>query len=136
VPLRAPWEDINATSVEYDITLTLPGRTSDVRRAYWAADIVLYPSRAESFGRIAVEAMMNGLPVVASDLPTFRRLVGDTGAGPLFPVDDVAGAAAAIVQLADDADLRREMGARGRSEAHRFRPGNFVPLLEAAYRAG
>jgi glycosyltransferase involved in cell wall biosynthesis len=134
VPLRSPWEDINAASVEYDITL--PGRTSDVRRAYRAADIVLCPSRAESFGRIAVEAMMNGLPVVASDLPTFRRLVGDTGAGLLFPVDDVAGAAAAVVQLADDADLRREMGARGRSEAHRFTPENVVPLLEAAYRAG
>jgi phosphatidyl-myo-inositol alpha-mannosyltransferase len=132
VPLRAPWEDIDATSTRYDIAL--PGRTTDVRRAYAAADIVLCPSRSESFGRIAAEAMMNGLPVVASDLPAYRELVGEPGAGLLFPVGDVEAAAAAIQRLADDPELRRELGKRGRAHVQRFTPEHIVPLLEAAYR--
>jgi len=51
------------------------GRTLDVSQAYGRADIVLCPSREESFGRIAAEAMMNSIPVVASDIPAYRELV-------------------------------------------------------------
>jgi phosphatidyl-myo-inositol alpha-mannosyltransferase len=132
VELQESWEQIDTASVEYP--MSLPGRTTDIARAYGAADIVLCPSRAESFGRIAAEAMMNGLPVVASDLPTYRVLVGDTGAGLLFPVDDVAAAAEALTRLADDPELRREMGERGRAHAQRYHPASLVPQLEAAYR--
>jgi phosphatidyl-myo-inositol alpha-mannosyltransferase len=132
VPLRRPWEGLDEASLEFDITL--PGRTVDVRRAYGGADIVLCPSRTESFGRIAAEAMLNGLPVVASDIPAYRELVGATGAGLLFPVDDVEAAAAAIRRLADDPELRRDLGERGRAHVERYRPERLVAQLEAAYR--
>jgi phosphatidyl-myo-inositol alpha-mannosyltransferase len=133
VPLRGPWEELDEASRELDVTL--PGRTTDVGRVYAASDIVLCPSRSESFGRIAAEAMMNGLPVVASDIPAYRELVGETGAGLLFPVGDVAAAAAAIRRLADDPRLRREMGERGRAHVQRYRPESLVAQLEAAYRS-
>jgi glycosyltransferase involved in cell wall biosynthesis len=133
VPLRGPWEELDEASRELDVTL--PGRTTDVGRAYAASDIVLCPSRSESFGRVAAEAMMNGLPVVASDIPAYRELVGETGAGLLFPVGDVAAAAAAIRRLADDPRLRREMGERGRAHVQRYRPESLVAQLEAAYRS-
>lgn len=132
VELRQPWEDLDAASIDLDITR--PGRRLDVRRAYGACDIVLCPSRSESFGRIAAEAMMNALPVVASDLPTYRELVGEAGAGMLFAVDDVAAAAEAIRRLADDPLLRREMGERGRAHVARYTPQQLVPKLASAYR--
>lgn len=132
VELRQPWEDLDAASLELDVTL--PGRTLDVRRAFASCDIVVCPSRSESFGRIAAEAMMNGIPVVASDIPAYRELVGGADAGLLFPVDDVAAAAQAIRRLADDAELRREMGERGRAYVQRYTPQQLVPKLASAYR--
>src|SRR5205807_6098161 len=50
---------------------------SDVRKAYGQCAIVFCPSYQESFCRVAAEAMLNGLPVVASDIPALRDLLGD-----------------------------------------------------------
>ena len=47
---------------------------SDVGEGYGAVDIVFVPSLIESFCRVVVEANLNGLPVVASDLPPIRQL--------------------------------------------------------------
>ena len=134
VPLRHPWEELNELSTERDITL--PGRVRDVARAYASCDIVLCPSRTESFGRVVAEAMMNGIPVVASDIPAHRELIGGSGGGRLFPDGDAAAAAAAIQQLADDPRSRRELGERGRRYVQRFAPERVVPRLEACYRGG
>ena len=78
---------------------------------------------------------MNGLPVVASDIPAYRVLVGETGAGILFPLDDASAAAAAICRLADDPDLRHTMGQRGREHVQRYTPQRIVPQLETHYRS-
>ena len=79
--------------------------------------------------------MINGLPVVASDIPAYRDLVGETGAGILFPLEDAAAAAAAIRRLADDPHLRHAMGQRGRKHVQRYTPQRIVPQLEGHYRS-
>jgi phosphatidyl-myo-inositol alpha-mannosyltransferase len=131
--LRPPWEALHAISQERDVVFR--GRVTDVSTAFGRSDIVLCPSRQESFGRIAAEAMMNGLPVVASDIPAYRELVGDPGGGLLFPVGDAAAAAALVSRLAGDPELRREVGERGRAHVQRFAPRQIVPQLEACYRS-
>jgi glycosyltransferase involved in cell wall biosynthesis len=78
-----------------------PGRVRDVRQAYAAVDIVFVPSRFESFSRVAAEALLNGIPVIASDLPPLRALLGTDG-GMLFQVGDAQAAASAIRELAAD----------------------------------
>lgn len=133
VELRPSWEDLYAAG-DLGLDIMLPGRTLDVGRAYGDCDIVVCPSRSESFGRIAAEAMMNAIPIVASDIPAYRDLVGVAGAGVLFPVDDVVAAAEAIRRLADDPQLRREMGERGRAHVRRYTPPQLVPRLAEAYR--
>jgi phosphatidyl-myo-inositol alpha-mannosyltransferase len=129
---RPPWEALHALTSTHDVLFR--GRVLDVRQAYREADIVLCPSREESFGRIAAEAMMNGIPVVASDIPAFRELIGETGAGLLFPVGDPVAAADAIRRLADDEALRQRLGERGREHVQRYLPAGVVRRLEAAYR--
>jgi glycosyltransferase involved in cell wall biosynthesis len=98
------------------------GRLADVRQAFARCDIVFSPSLRESFGRIPVEAMANGLPVVAADIPSFREFIGDNERGLLFPPGDPEAAAKAIRALLDDPGLRTSIGERGRRYADQFEP--------------
>jgi glycosyltransferase involved in cell wall biosynthesis len=53
----------------------------------------------ETFGLVQIEAMMNGVPVVASDLPGVRQPVRMTGMGEIAPVGEPAALANAIVRV-------------------------------------
>jgi len=60
--------------------VTLVPRTRDMRTVYSKARIVLAPSRwAEAFGRIAAEAHVSGIPVIASDRGGLPEAVGEGG---------------------------------------------------------
>jgi glycosyltransferase involved in cell wall biosynthesis len=110
-------------------------RERNVADAFAECDVVFAPSRQESFNRVVAEAMVNGLPVVASDLAVHRELLGDDEAGLLFPVDDPDAAARALRRVVDDPEMRTRLGVAGRSRAARFAPDRVVPSLRAAYRA-
>jgi D-inositol-3-phosphate glycosyltransferase len=67
---------------------------------YREADVLLAPSRSETFGLVALEAQACGTPVVAADVPGLRAVVG--GGGTLVPGHDPADhAAAAVAYLTD-----------------------------------
>ena len=75
------------------------------------ADIFLMPSRWEGFGLAAVEAMNAGLPVVASDVPGIREVVGDEGECALLVDPDDAGSIAdALRLLLGRRELRLRLG--------------------------
>ncbi len=120
---------------ELEALAQVPGKLLDVREAYARCDIVVCPSLSESFGRVAAEAMVNGLPVVASDIPPLRDLLGEGAgaAGLLVPPADAAAAAEALRRLIADEDLRRRLGASGRKRATAFAPAPIVQKLVALY---
>jgi glycosyltransferase involved in cell wall biosynthesis len=80
------------------------------------ADILCFPSffEAESFGNVALEGMMFGLPVVATRWRGIPDLVEDGETGLLVPVKDPTALAAALERLITDPQRRRLMGASGR----------------------
>lgn len=80
-----------------------------------AFDIMVVPSRSEAFGLVALEAMMAGVPVVASDVGGLPEVVGDCGI--LVPPERPDALADAIVRLAEDPDLRGQLAAKGRKRA-------------------
>ncbi len=86
---------------------------------YAACDLVVVPSRYESFGLTALEAMIFAKPCVASDAGGLREVVADGETGLLVIPDDPAALTAAVLRLVRDAGLRRTMGtaARRRYEA-------------------
>lgn len=87
---------------------------------YRAADVVLVPSRTESFGLVALEAESCGTPVVASDVGGLRTAVRDGVTGLLVPPDGPAGYARGLERLLLDGSLRQAMGAAGIRYARRF----------------
>ena len=113
--------------------VTFAGKVEDIREAYAQVDVVVCPSTKESFCRVAAEAMINGIPVVASDLEPLQELVGNANAGLLFPTGDVQAAADAIRRLAVDSDLRHRLGRNGVRRASVFSPTEVVNSLSALY---
>ena len=82
-----------------------------------AADIFVLPSHFEGLPLSVIEAMMTGLPVVATDIRGPRELVEPDCSGILVPAGESVLLAAALNRLARDAELRARMGARAREIA-------------------
>lgn len=82
-----------------------------------AADIFVLPSSFEGLPMSVVEAMLCGLPVVASDISGPREQVVAGRTGLLVPPGDVRALARALGALARDAALRQRMGQAGRRRA-------------------
>ena len=53
------------------------GWVADMPRFYSSMDMVIFPSSHESFGNVLAEALINGLPILVSDLPAFEEIHGD-----------------------------------------------------------
>jgi glycosyltransferase involved in cell wall biosynthesis len=85
----------------------------DVRAAYAGADLLVLPSRAETYGMVVTEALAHGLPVVASSVGGVPEALGhgDDGSLPglLVPPDDRAALAGALQRWLEDPVLRRRL---------------------------
>lgn len=93
------------------------GYRADVAAVMAAADIFTLPSYFEGLPVSVMEAMLCGLPVVASDIAGPREQVVEGVTGFLVPAHKSRPLAAALAQLAADPALRAAMGAAGRTRA-------------------
>lgn len=82
------------------------GKLGDPRDVYRRIDILLAPSRHEGFGRIVIEALLNGVVVLASDIAPFRHFASACEAVTTIDFTRPEAAAAALLALADD--VRRD----------------------------
>jgi len=90
---------------------------SDMPELMAAADIFTLPSHREGMPRSIAEAMLCGLPVVATDIRGSREEVIDGKTGLLVPVNDPAALADALSALVADKDKRRSFGAAALTRA-------------------
>jgi glycosyltransferase involved in cell wall biosynthesis len=97
--------------------LRLLGYREDVAALLAAADIFALPSHFEGLPMSVIEAMLTGLPVVATDIRGPREQVVDGVTGLLIPPQQVAPLAAALSRLAADPALRAAMGSAGKDRA-------------------
>lgn len=93
------------------------GYREDVNAILAAADVFVLPSYFEGLPMSVIEAMLTGLPVIASDIPGPREQVVDGETGLLVPAREAEPLGQAMRRLADDAALRARMGAAGRARA-------------------
>jgi glycosyltransferase involved in cell wall biosynthesis len=91
----------------------LLGRVPDVAAWLKRARVFVHPARWEGFGLGVLEAMLAGLPVVASNVSSLPELVADGETGLLVPPDDSTALAHGIAAALD----RPELGAAGVARA-------------------
>jgi glycosyltransferase involved in cell wall biosynthesis len=95
--------------------LHIMGYREDIADCIAALDILLIPSLNDGFNLAAVEAMASSKPIVATAVGGLPEVVGD--AGILVGPGDTTSMAQEAVKLLNSPDLRKEIGAKGRSRA-------------------
>jgi glycosyltransferase involved in cell wall biosynthesis len=82
------------------------------------AKLFIFPSIYEGFGLPPLEAMQCGLPVICSDIPSHKEVIGD--AGILLPPQDSVGFSSAILNLLDNTEKYNEMKNKSIERAKQF----------------
>jgi len=109
------------------------GEVPEAARLFPAFDVFAAPARKEGLPLAVVEAMALGLPVVASDIPAHREVLGVPSEG---LVDGTAEAfAARLSAVLADADLRARLAAENRTRARsEFDVRDMLAALDGVYR--
>jgi glycosyltransferase involved in cell wall biosynthesis len=90
----------------------MDNRSPQLREIYESSGIFVFPSEAENFPIVLLEAMAAGLAIITTEGTGCAEVVGD--AGLLVPVRDSRAIGRAIRQLVDDPALRQRLGAAAR----------------------
>jgi glycosyltransferase involved in cell wall biosynthesis len=120
---RGPLEDeVIAAAERLDVRrlISLRGYVAfgpELFDVYRAAHLFVHVSLTEGVPQVIVEALANGVPVVATDVGGVRAAFGEPGAALLVPPDDLSALVAAIEEAAADPVGREERSRRGLESA-------------------
>lgn len=130
-PLRAELEAAGAAGVQFAGWVA----SEQLRAEMLAARALVFPSEwYENFGRVIIEALAAGLPVLASDIASPAEIVEPLGPGWLAPPGDADGWAQALARLADPTTVD-DGGDRARSAYdERFTLAQGLQSLLAVYK--
>lgn len=97
-------------------------------------DILAIPSQTESFGLVAVEAMAQGVPILAADVGGLREILDQGRFGNLVRVEGVPAFADALRELLSDANRRAHLANAGPVRARDFSIQHCAMQHQAVYR--
>jgi glycosyltransferase involved in cell wall biosynthesis len=127
--LSGSWE-----KKEADAAMLLLGRRENVYEILKSADVFLLTSAREGMPNVIMEAMLAGLPVVATRVGGVPDLIENGVHGYLHDVGDIAGMAQSLEQLLNDPVLRQKMGNAGRARILKeFTINHLVDRITRAY---
>ena len=86
---------------------------------YAASDLIVLTSDNEGMPVALIEAAMQGVPAVATDVGAVRQVVADGVSGVVVPVGDAERLATAVESVARDPERRAEMGRSAAERAER-----------------
>jgi glycosyltransferase involved in cell wall biosynthesis len=109
------------------------GKVADVRPWYQKADVLLLPSENEPFGRVLVEAMANGVPVVATNGGGVPELITDRQEGFLVNPDDIEAMQRRLKGILYNTALREQLAEGARKRALAFSLKKHVETMETLW---
>jgi glycosyltransferase involved in cell wall biosynthesis len=118
LPIRKRLEDLAAGVISGNVILVSPKTDFELADLYKNASLLVFPSLYEGFGLPPLEAMAQGIPVVASNASSIPEVVGD--AAVLFDPKSVDEMAEKIRLVLTDGALREKLVEAGRSRVNQF----------------
>jgi glycosyltransferase involved in cell wall biosynthesis len=110
---RGAWRRVREGALRDRVRFPGPRTGIELGRAYAAADLLVLPSRAETYGMVVTEALARGLPVLATEVGGVTEALGHgedgTRPGLLVAPGDAAALGAALRSWLGDAELRRRL---------------------------
>ena len=97
------------------------------------AKCYVFATKAEGFGLPAIEAMVHGLPVTASNIPVLTEVLGD--AAHFFSPDDPSSVAKAVDDVLNSPQLRKELIARGHKQIKKYSWERMAQETKKVYEA-
>jgi glycosyltransferase involved in cell wall biosynthesis len=110
-----------------------PVGDAELERLYRAADVLAFPSLAEGFGLVVLEALASALPVVASDIDVLRGFLDDGRTALLARAGDAAALGHALARALGDDALRARLATAGAAVAARHSWDAVAERHERAY---
>ncbi|MGB9594503.1 MAG: glycosyltransferase [Anaerolineae bacterium] len=137
-PMEAAWRQLAAdVGVADRVVFVGDAPDEDLPAYYQACDVFVLPAseRSEAYGLVQLEAMASARPVICTELGTGTSYINRHGeTGLVVPARDADALAEACNRLLADADLRREMGERGRARVlAEFTAERMVARIVALY---
>jgi len=124
---------LRTSELGLDSVVRLTGERKDIPSVMAALDLFALSSLNEGLGRVLVEAMASGVPVVATSVGGVPEVLSSGEYGVLVPSGDPRSLADAIVRLLRDEQERRRLGAKGRTRAVEFSNENMVRRFAGLY---
>jgi glycosyltransferase involved in cell wall biosynthesis len=116
-------------------TVEVTGWSSDIAETLSQLDILVSASRSESFGFVIAEAMVCGVPVIATETEGSKEIIRDDSLGIVVPIDSAPDIADAIIELITNKPKRDKLSAAGRAYVREhFSLERMVDETEALYR--
>jgi glycosyltransferase involved in cell wall biosynthesis len=124
---------VDSTGMKDKVIFT--GFREDIPELLASFDLFVLPSRSEGFGRVNLEAMAMGKPVISTNVGGIPEVVIDGVTGILVPPGNSNVISRAIVKLLDDPHMREIMGREGRKRVEeRFTLQGHVQRIQEIYR--
>lgn len=108
----------------------IEGFKKDVHRYISDAEMFVLSSDYEGMPNSLLEAMMMGIPCIATAFEGSEEFFGESGACLLTPVGDETALTKAMCEVADNEELRRDLASRGEALAGKYSVENIVSLWE------
>ncbi len=99
--------------------IVFAGERENVAPYYRAADLFVLPSYCETFGLVLLEAMLTGVPIVATDAGAVPEILDSGRCGRIVEPESPAAIGEAIRALHDDPALRRRLSEAASEKVHR-----------------
>ena len=117
------------------------GYRKDLSHILQIADIFVMPSKREGLPTVVMEAMVHGLPVVATDIRGNNELVVDNVNGYLIGLDDSVSFCKQLLVLMKNEKIRKKMGNKGKSKIMNYdnsvvkkvMKNNYAAILKGRY---
>lgn len=107
----------------------------DIENYYRAIDIFVLPARIEEFGRVVLEAMGCGLPVICTDKVGASELLEGDSKNFIIPAKNVAALSEAMQELIWDSELRANLGNLNTYAAEKYSERNVYEKFENVLKA-